>query len=88
MNSYRETRAASGHAHAHVHARVPRWRSPSALVISGFPLIAAALLLTGHKAHLLGVLPILLIAACPLMHFVMHQGHAGHGGANAKGKES
>ena len=32
------------------------------------------LLLTGHKAHLLGFAPYLLILACPLMHFFMHGG--------------
>ena len=36
------------------------------------------LLLTGHKAHLLGFAPYLLILACPLMHFFMHGGHDGH----------
>lgn len=36
------------------------------------------LLLTGHEAHLLGVVPYLLLLACPLMHFFMHGGHAGH----------
>ncbi|MBI2799821.1 MAG: DUF2933 domain-containing protein [Gammaproteobacteria bacterium] len=33
------------------------------------------LLLTGHKAHLLGFAPYLLILACPLMHFFMHGRH-------------
>jgi hypothetical protein len=28
----------------------------------------------------LGVLPYLLILACPLMHLFMHRGHGGHGG--------
>lgn len=33
----------------------------------------------GHGAHLLGLLPYLLILACPLMHIFMHGGHGGHG---------
>ena len=37
-----------------------------------------ALLLTGHKAHLLGFAPYLLLLACPLMHLFMHGGHRGH----------
>ena len=40
-----------------------------ALAILGF------LVYTGHSAHLLGVLPYLLILACPLMHIFMHGGH-------------
>jgi hypothetical protein len=33
-----------------------------------------------HRAHLFGVLPYLLLLACPLMHFFMHGRHGGHGG--------
>jgi hypothetical protein len=33
-----------------------------------------------HWAHALGILPYLLILACPLMHLFMHKGHGGHGG--------
>ncbi|CDS52741.1 Asl7591 protein [Polaromonas sp. CG9_12] len=40
--------------------------------------IAAYFLLTEHRAHFWGVLPYLLILACPLMHLFMHHGH-GHG---------
>ena len=36
------------------------------------------LLLTGHKAHLLGFAPYLLLLACPLMHLFMHGGHGAH----------
>ena len=43
-----------------------------ALAVLGF------LIFTGHSAHLLGVLPYLLILACPLMHIFMHGGHAHH----------
>jgi hypothetical protein len=36
--------------------------------------------LTEHTAHVFGVLPYLLILACPLMHIFMHHGHhGGHG---------
>ena len=41
--------------------------------------VALALLLIEHFTHVLGVLPYLLILACPIMHFVMHGKH-GHGG--------
>jgi len=56
------------------------WTSKAGLVTIGFLLIAAFLLLSEHRAHALGVLPFLLLAACPLLHMFMHGGHGGHGG--------
>lgn len=47
-------------------------------VFWGFVAVAAFFLLTEHTAHVLGALPYLLLAACPLMHVFMHHGH-GHG---------
>ena len=32
-------------------------------------------LLTEHRAHVIGLLPFLLLAACPLMHLFMHRHH-------------
>ncbi|MEQ1945440.1 DUF2933 domain-containing protein [Mesorhizobium sp. VNQ89] len=55
------------------------WTSKAGLVTIGFLLIAAFFLLSEHRAHALGVLPILLLAACPLLHMFMHSGHQGHG---------
>lgn len=46
-------------------------------VFLGFAAIALFFLWTEHRAHLLGVLPYLLVLACPLMH-LFHHGH-GHG---------
>jgi hypothetical protein len=43
----------------------------------GFLAIAGFFLLTEHKAHLLGILPFLLVAACPLLH-LFHGGHGSH----------
>ncbi len=40
--------------------------------------VAAYFLLTEHLAHVVGALPFLLLAACPLMHLFMHHGHDGH----------
>lgn len=45
-------------------------------VLPGFLAIALFFLWTEHRAHLLGVLPYLLVLACPLMH-LFHHGH-GH----------
>ena len=39
--------------------------------------VIGLLMLTGHRAHVLGALPYLLLLACPLMHIFMHGGH-GH----------
>jgi hypothetical protein len=47
------------------------------LVLLGFLAIAAFFLLTEHRAHVFGVVPYLLLLACPLMHF-MHRGHGRH----------
>lgn len=52
----------------------------------GFAAIAAYFLLTEHTAHVMGALPYLLLAACPLMHIFMHHGH-GHGGRHHSGDE-
>ena len=45
----------------------------------GFLAIAAFFLQTEHRAHLFGVLPFLLLLACPLLHVFMHGSHDGHG---------
>jgi hypothetical protein len=44
--------------------------------------IAAFFLWQEHRAHILGVLPYLLLLLCPLTHFLMH----GHHGGNGHGK--
>ena len=58
----------------------PWYRTPFGLVLCGFLLFAAFFLLTEHTAHALGVLPYLLLLACPVMHLFMHHGHGGHHG--------
>ncbi len=54
--------------------RVPWW-----LIALGFVAIAVFFMWEEHQAHILGALPYLIFAACPLMHLVMHRGHHGHG---------
>lgn len=49
-----------------------------------FAATAAFFLTTEHRAHLFGVLPYLLLLACPLLHWFMHRGHGGHGGHGAR----
>jgi hypothetical protein len=52
-----------------------RLKTISWWVFAGFAAIAAYFLLAEHRAHLFGVLPYLLLAACPLLHFFHHSGH-------------
>ncbi len=60
-------------------AQTPWWRTSFGAVVCGFLIVAGFFLLTEHTAHVFGVLPYLLLAACPLMHLFMHHGHGGHG---------
>ena len=66
------------HAQISEQAGSGRSRLPVVLVI--FLAIAAFFLFTEHRAHLFGVLPYLLLLACPLLHLFMHRGHGSHGG--------
>lgn len=50
----------------------------SRIALVGFLGIAAFFLWTEHRAHLLGVLPYLLLFACPLMHLLHGGHHRGH----------
>ncbi|WP_262031342.1 DUF2933 domain-containing protein [Microvirga sp. Mcv34] len=59
------------------------WRSRAGLATIGFLLIAAFFLFSEHRAHALGLLPYLIILACPLLHLFMHKGHGGHGSHNS-----
>lgn len=61
------------------------WKSKTALALIGFLLVAVFFLLSEHRAHALGILPYLIILACPLLHIFRHGGHGGHG---KKPKES
>ena len=59
------------------HQQPSWWRTPIGIVTCGFLIVAGFFLLTEHTAHVFGVLPWLLILACPLMHLFMHHGHRG-----------
>lgn len=54
------------------------FRSRTGLVILAFLAIAAFFLFTEHRAHAFGILPYLLLLACPLLHLFMHGRHGGH----------
>jgi hypothetical protein len=61
------------------------WGSKAGLVAIAFLAIAAFLLLSEHRAHALGLLPWLLLLACPLLHVLMHGGHGSHRGHGRHG---
>lgn len=71
----RPPEAPRGHA-----AALGKW------VFLGFAAVAAFFLFAEHRAHLFGILPYLLLAACPLMHLFHHHGHGGHGGHEGHGE--
>ena len=62
----------------------PSWiRSRSGIVLLAFLAIVGFFLVTEHTAHVFGVLPYLLLLACPLMHFFHgshKRSHGVHGG--------
>ena len=59
------------------------WRSRYAIGLLVFAAIALFFLLTEHRAHTLGALPYLLLAASPFLHVFMHRGHGhGHGSSD------
>jgi hypothetical protein len=49
--------------------------------------LAIILLWPGHRGHVLGILPYLILFACPLVHLFMHRGHR-HGGSRAKDRHA
>jgi hypothetical protein len=44
-----------------------------------FSAIAVFFLWEEHRAHILGVLPYVLLGLCPIIHLVTHRGHRAHG---------
>ena len=48
------------------------------VALLGFLVVAAFFLFSEHRAHALGVVPYLLLLACPLLHFFVHRGHGRH----------
>ena len=72
------------------HAGIPSgnrsgWRS--LLVFLAFAGITLFFLLSEHRIHALSWLPLILLAACPLMHMFHHGGHGGHGGLGKEAAE-
>ena len=55
------------------------------IVLCGFGAFALLLLLGEHRTHLLGLLPFLILLACPFLHIFMHKGHGSHSGHQPHG---
>lgn len=55
------------------------WRNCVAIAAAVFVVAAGYLLWGEHRPHVLGILPYLLLLACPLMHVFMHGGHGARG---------
>jgi hypothetical protein len=65
-------------------------RGRSGWVLVPFLAIGAYFLLTEHRAHVVPLLPWLLLLACPLLHGLMHRGHGrghDHGQENRSGQD-
>ena len=52
-----------------------RHRSGIGWIFGAFALMAVVLLWQEHRAHILGVIPYLILFACPLMHLLHRHGH-------------
>jgi len=71
--------------HQHHSHNQPDRRANWALL--GFIAVIGFFLFTEHRAHLFGILPFLLLLACPLMH-LFHHGHGdGRHGHDEQSKE-
>lgn len=55
------------------------WSYRAAIAAAVFVIAAGYLLWSEHRAHVLGIVPYLLLLACPLMHAFMHGGHGSSG---------
>lgn len=56
------------------------WLSSRRGIVSlAFLVVVGFFLFTEHRAHLFGILPYILLLACPLLHLFMHRGHGNHG---------
>jgi hypothetical protein len=56
------------------------WLGPhTGIVVLVFLAVISFFMVTQLRLHLFGVLPYLLLLACPIMHFFMQRGHRSHG---------
>jgi len=70
------------HSHEHGNGRPsgPNWSRINQWLLWIGLAAAVAWMFFRHNAHLVQLLPFLILLACPLMHLFGHGGHGGHGG--------
>ena len=56
-------------------------------IFAGFLAVAGFFFVTEHRAHLMGALPFVLLALCPLMHLFHGHGRHGHGRGSGADRE-
>lgn len=66
---------------AHDNQTPPFWRTPTGLALISLGAVAAFFVVNEHWGHVLGVLPYLILALCPLLHLF---GHGGHGSSKGR----
>lgn len=60
-----------------------RFHLPMWLGLCFFLAVAMFFLWEEHKAHILGLLPYVLLLLCPIIHLFMHRGHGSHAGGHS-----
>ncbi|MDI3467741.1 MAG: hypothetical protein OJF50_006562 [Nitrospira sp.] len=55
------------------------------LVLYAFLAVLGFFLVTEHRAHVFGILPYLLLFACPLFHLLLHRRHGSHDSDSPQG---
>lgn len=68
------------HEHADTAGPPNRRSSTTWIGFCAFAAIALLFLWDEHNGHILGVIPYLMLLACPVIHFFMHRDHGAHGG--------
>lgn len=68
----------------HVHSSRRR-SSGFYILLLAIAAFGAVLILRGHGYHMLAYAPLLILLACPMLHFGMHGGQGGHGGQQGHG---
>jgi hypothetical protein len=64
--------------HEHPASTMSFWKSPVGAIYTLVAIAAGAYLWVTHKDHVFALLPYAFLAACPLMHILMHRGGHGH----------
>ncbi|MBN8489870.1 MAG: DUF2933 domain-containing protein [Burkholderiales bacterium] len=70
------------HEHGNGRPSGPNWSRINQWLLWIGLAAAVAWMFFRHSAHLVTLLPFLILLACPLLHFFGHGGHGGHGGAS------